>query len=134
MAGSRDETSTFSDDPPSFPDQILPPNSQPNPTLPLISNVSLAHPIAFPSELAKANICYRPFQLMKSRTPGPAGQAPKFAVRAERFAEGTTTASWKDYAENKVVENWRESCVSVYETPYEERFVLRFLDCIKRKD
>ncbi|CDZ96816.1 Actin-related protein-Arp4p/Act3p [Phaffia rhodozyma] len=64
-----------------------------------------------------------PFQLMKTRTPVPAGQAPRFTTKQDRLADGKTTASWQEYAENKVVENWRESCVNVYETPYEERYV-----------
>lgn len=60
-----------------------------------------------------------PHQLIKTRTPVPAGQPPKATLREDRLPG--TTASWKEYQQGKVVEGWRESCGAVFETPFDER-------------
>jgi actin-like protein 6B len=62
-----------------------------------------------------------PFQLIKDRTPVSAGVAPRFNLRQERVAG--TTDSWRDWAECRVVESFREATGAVFETKYEDRCV-----------
>lgn len=62
-----------------------------------------------------------PHQLIKSRTPVPSLQAPKFTLRDDRLPG--TTASWRAYAEGKIVEGWRENCAAVSETAFDERYI-----------
>lgn len=62
-----------------------------------------------------------PFQLIKERTPVPAGAAPRFSLRDDRV-QGTTD-SWREWAEGRVVEGFREATGAVFESRYEDRCV-----------
>ena len=56
-------------------------------------------------------ISLTPHQLIKSRVPVDAGRPAQFTLNKDR--SDRTTASWRDNAENKVVEGWREAVAEV---------------------
>lgn len=63
--------------------------------------------------LASQQVDLTPHSLIKSRTPVETGKPPQFTLNATRTASGKTTASWREHAENKVVETWREAVAEV---------------------
>lgn len=63
--------------------------------------------------LASQQVDLTPHSLIKSRTPVETGRPPQFTLNPARTADGKTTASWREHAENKVVETWREAVAEV---------------------
>ncbi|KAJ9112635.1 hypothetical protein QFC19_000655 [Naganishia cerealis] len=63
------------------------------------------------------NITFTPHHFVKGRTPVALDQPAQVVLNQQRFDR--STASWKSYAEQRVVQDWKESICEVSPFPYD---------------
>lgn len=66
---------------------------------------------------ANSNITFTPHHFIKGRTPALLDQPPQVVLNQQRIER--SAPSWRQYAESKVVQDWKESVCEVSPFPYD---------------
>ena len=82
-----------------------------------LGNTLLEAQIESTLKQSNPNVTFTPHHFVKGRVPVPLDQPPQFTLDQSRVDK--TSSSWRQYAEHRVVQDWKESVCEVSPFPYD---------------